>query len=183
MPTASPTPNKNLLRPYFLYQTTVPLDLTFSTMSGEHTVQPALVADRTLDVTSSSVQPTAAVTINSSLPATPSSATEGTPSPMMSEAEIREMRIREQYQSEKAYSHINTQSAVSDRVLPHLRCQYQIPDECELHAPNLSEWMYWRLKGEWVVVPIYVLKYGVRFPLHEFISFYLCFVLCPLICT
>lgn len=36
--------------------------------------------------------------------------------------------------------------------------------------------MYRRLRGEWVAVPLNALKYAVQFPLHEFISSFLCFV-------
>lgn len=83
--------------------------------------------------------------------------------------------MQEEYSSEKAYTHINTKSYVSEQALTDIRQQYNIPPTYELHAPTLREKMYYRPNG-WTAIPIYALRYGIQFPLHEFITTFLGFI-------
>lgn len=160
-------------------------------MSGDNIVQLTSTNDQTL-TTNSTTQPSTTLTITnitSETPTTPtttittitsqatnsSSTAESTPSPVRTEAKIVELKIREEYSSEKVYSHVNTRSSIHSQAQPDIRQQYLIPNQYKLRTLKLNEKMYWRLDG-WVVVPLYALKYGVRFPLHEFISTFLGFV-------
>lgn len=86
-----------------------------------------------------------------------------------------EVKIRNAYHSESEFFHINTPSSITPSQISDIRTLFNIPQEYKLRAPQLDEKIFWRPEGEWVAVPLYLLKYGVRFPLHEFISSFLSF--------
>lgn len=61
---------------------------------------------------------------------------------MLALAKIAEMKLRDQYSSEKAYTHINTRSSVQANQIADIHQHYQIPNTYELRALNLLEKMY-----------------------------------------
>lgn len=128
-------------------------------MSNNSHVQPTSTVDQTFTL-NPTVQPSATPTTTNVMPETLTTITvtiapidappttshsfipESTPSPVLAQAEIDEMKIRDHYSLEKAYTHINIQSSVQNHQISSIRQQYQISDAYELHAPNLSEKMY-----------------------------------------
>lgn len=96
--------------------------------------------------------------------------------PVELSVENAETRIRQLYASETDYAVINTKSSITHSQLSDIQTLFNIPKEYKLRVPEASERMYHRPEGEWVAVHLYALRYGVRFPLHEFISSFLCLV-------
>lgn len=90
--------------------------------------------------------------------------------------EDADSRIRRLYASETDYAVINTVSTITQSQLSEIQTVFNIPQEYKLRVAESNERMFWRPKGGWVAVHLYALKYGVRFPLHEFISSFLCLV-------
>lgn len=87
-----------------------------------------------------------------------------------------EAHIHRCYEYEVDFSHVNTKSTVTPSQISDIRTLFNIPREYKLRVPKAGERMYWRPEGKWVAIPIWALKYGFRFPLHEFIISFLCFV-------
>lgn len=85
------------------------------------------------------------------------------------------MNIMKEYWSEKVYTRINTRFSISKQTLNEMCQQYLIPNNYNLRAPKLNKRMYHRLDA-WIAVPFYFLRYGVRFPIHEFVSAFHSFV-------